>query len=138
MAVSRSLGQRQCRFCGMLPDVFGEKHPITENEAKAKKYYDEYRSRGLIVAQARCPACLAQYWAWVSIDGVDADRDLGHLDLSFYSTFSDEPGSTDKPYREFTVLRDTTEDPTTYILEFGDNFRLFITGKVVMVQGAQD
>jgi hypothetical protein len=58
------------------------------------------------VANAECPVCKAKYLAWVypPTKGRHAGRSYYHngafYDLSFRSTFNDEPGESDLPVFE--------------------------------------
>lgn len=62
-------------------------------------YYEEYRT--MTVRDAECPVCLAQYLAWVlpakGHSPTQPSRYPTHYDLSFRSTFNDEPGDRDVP-----------------------------------------
>lgn len=102
--MSRNLCQTECDRCGHEP-VRLEEPPRIIGEADAGRYANEYRRNGLMVANATCPVCDAQYLAWVtSAEGYgarDMDRALargiGYFDLSYRSTFNDEPGEQDLP-----------------------------------------
>lgn len=99
--MSRNLCQTHCDFCGCCPLSLDEApRPITKDDAGP--YFDEFR--GMMVADATCPACLARYLAW--IDGTNRSRYRGYpepcaeypiQDLSFRSTFNDEAGIDDEP-----------------------------------------
>jgi len=102
--MSRNLGVRDCYNCGHPVEFTSPAHPITRDEAG--RYYDEYE--GMIVAMAECPICLAKYLAWIDqrncVNPVHKDFAL-HMDiidnrpfdLSYLSTFNDEPGEEDLP-----------------------------------------
>lgn len=67
-----------------------------------KDYYE-----GMMVANAQCPKCEAQYLAWITYPGgyrfrIETDKSLPYLDLSFRSTFNDEPGEEDMARYEVT------------------------------------
>jgi hypothetical protein len=102
--VSRNLCSTSCTICDETPKLDGDPHPITEEEAG--RYFDEYA--GMIVCNARCPNCDAKYLAWVderqrkSIHRPYryADHDGAFVDLSFRSSFNDEPGPDDLPTPE--------------------------------------
>ena len=53
----------------------------------------------MTVAHAACPYCGARYLAWVDNDpaGREKPRNSTHFDLSFRSTFDDEPSEGDRP-----------------------------------------
>lgn len=103
--MSRNLCQVECQRCGAIPKRSEEPRPITENEAGV--YFPQFR--GLIVANADCPDCGAKYLAWVDETEVAWSRERGwhdtqyhdgrreFFDLSFRSTFNDEPGEDDLP-----------------------------------------
>ena len=52
---------------------------------------EQYRTEGYYVADAECEDCCAQYAAWLGEPG------QAFHDLSYRSTFNDEPGPTDLP-----------------------------------------
>jgi len=99
--MSRNLGQTHCDVCGYEKvALLEDPRPITKKEAGP--YFDEFE--GLDVALGWCPVCEAQYLAWVSTakcknalhrreshcpDGCD------YFDLSYRSSFNDEPGDDD-------------------------------------------
>lgn len=73
--------------------------------AEAWHYWDEYE--GMKVANATCPMCAAKYLAWCSESNMHRTRYGGRRldglepgtfgDLSFRSSFNDEPGIDDLP-----------------------------------------
>ncbi len=98
--MSRNLCQTDCYFCSGEIVLKNAPHAITAAEAGC--YFDEYE--GMIVADAECVDCEAKYLAWVD----EAHRrcyrresvpDAGKVcvDLSFRSSFDDEPGREDLP-----------------------------------------
>ena len=105
--MSRNIGQSTCPHCGDTPVIKELPHPITEQEAH--RYYEGYK--GMIVARAECPSCCAVYLAW--IDESQCTRpvyprgthpfDGRFVDLSYYSTFNDEPGEADGPMYKILV-----------------------------------
>lgn len=66
--------------------------------ATSKDCGDEYI--GMLIAHAECSRCKAKYTAWVE-RGHGSDRMI-FTDLSFRSTFNDEPGPDDLPDFEIT------------------------------------
>ena len=78
--------------------------PITNQGAGV--YFAEYE--GLLVANAHCPVCQTRYVAWVDESQrfrYPRDRrndELGYVDLSYRSSFNDEPGDGDLPFRVVT------------------------------------
>lgn len=95
--MSRNLCETTCQHCDNVPELVEPVHPITREEAG--RYFDEFE--GMMVAKAICPCCEAEYLAWLDqsnrrryprskmYDGIE--------DLSYYSSFNDEPGATDGP-----------------------------------------
>jgi hypothetical protein len=109
--VSRNLGRKECYFCPGVPTIDGE--PIAF--AKYRPLWpDQKQYQGLKVAHATCPLCLAKYAAWLPWD--DGSRygwfrdagPNGYTDLSFWSTFNDEPGREDLP--EFEIKTTVTHE----------------------------
>ena len=95
--MSRNLYQQTCYYCDHPIMLLEKPRPITEEDAFG--YFKEFK--GMVVAIAYCPVCLAKYLAWV-----DTSKRLNHSsknyheviqDLSFLSTFNDEPGPDDLP-----------------------------------------
>lgn len=99
--MARNLGETSCQFCGAIPALEEAPRPITSGEAKV--YYNEFCS--LLVSNAVCPACGARYLAWMTeADGSKAGMVNGIFDLSYRSTFSDEPRKVDLPKWEVTLI----------------------------------
>ena len=76
--------------------MVGPVRPI--DRVDAGEYFAEYQ--GMLVRDAECPCCLAQYLAWVKPapgSHGHAEAVATHYDLSFRSTFNDEPGERDLP-----------------------------------------
>lgn len=101
--MSRNLLSKRCVHCGHDVKLLEEPRPITEEEAGV--YFDEFRT--MEVANAECPACKAKYLAWVNppTQGIHAGTTRGeaidgHYDLSYRSTFNDEPSEEDLPTYE--------------------------------------
>lgn len=107
--MSRNLGSTCCYFCGETVKLDEPPRPITREDAGI--YYDTrdgYGYAGMIVANASCTVCEAQYLAdidksacagfssWQSWQ-VALQEGQTHRDLSFRSTFNDEPGIADMP-----------------------------------------
>lgn len=108
--MSRNLGTVACYYCACSNIVYEEPvRPITRDDAGY--YIDEYH--GCTVAKAHCYECEARYLGW--FDKSAHDRRYGwhsqsydaasHCDLSFQSTFDDEPGAADLPRWEIEVIR---------------------------------
>jgi len=103
--MSRNLCNTVCYFCGHEVELVEEPREITKGDAGV--YYAEYK--GMLVADARCPICLAEYLAWV-----DDSKCTGHtrstgeygsfFDLSFRSSFDDEPDDDDLPQYDVQVI----------------------------------
>lgn len=91
--MSRNLGETTCHYCDHDLVMTGEPRLFDRG------YCEEYRS--ITVRDAECPVCLAQYLAWVHPgEGqrpTQPSRYATHYDLSFRSSFNDEPGVRDLP-----------------------------------------
>lgn len=107
--MSRNLCRTDCYFCQADVLLVEEPRPATEKDVFC--YMDEYE--GMLVANAECPECKAKYLAWVDERPRTSplyhlhDRwptgEATHVDLSFRSTFDDEPGVEDLPMYEIKV-----------------------------------
>lgn len=108
--MSRNLCQRNCYYCGDIPRLTEDARPVTPDDC-GSRYFDEYK--GMTVAAAECPSCEAKYLAWIdppeswAMHGwyVNKYGDTRHFDLSFRSTFNDEPGPTDTPVYKVELQR---------------------------------
>lgn len=95
--MSRNLANTSCDRCG-ASSVRLDEAPRLITKIEAGYYFDEYR--GMKVANATCPRCQARYLAWVSDlprSGGWVDPDAIYFDLSYRSTFNDEPSVRDLP-----------------------------------------
>lgn len=111
--MSRNLGLRSCYFC--LGSVELDETPREVTQAEVGPYYetpDGWGFKGMICANASCRTCEAEYLAWVSLSACPGYRyreehvcENGYFDLSFRSTFNDEPGDRDRP-KKFHWLRE--------------------------------
>lgn len=113
--MSRNLGRTSCRFCGGAVTLLERPRAITRGDCGI--YYDEHEGhsyQGAIVASAECVDCLAKYLAWVDLTKCVGygrhpyfapSKDGAFFDLSFRSTFNDEPGEDDLPLHEIKVVR---------------------------------
>lgn len=99
--MSRNLATTSCAICPVDTVVLEEApRPITREDAYG--YFDEYE--GMLVANARCPMCLALYLAWVD-ESPRTKRSVyarepgekGYFDLSYRGAFNDEPWIEDLP-----------------------------------------
>lgn len=81
-----------------------EEEPREIRREEAGAYFQEYA--GMLVANAHCPACLALYLAWVDerprrnrqharYFRAPLSEYTPYVDLSYRSSFNDEPGITD-------------------------------------------
>lgn len=106
--MSRNLSETGCHFCPAPGrDIVLEEEPRPITRADAGRYFDEYE--GFMMANAHCYHCDAKYLAWCAESKAwlrkygrerypNEPRDgLRHFDLSFRSTFNDEPGPDDLP-----------------------------------------
>ena len=104
--MSRNLGCTSCYYCGGNVVLVENARVINPTDCGAH-YYNEFA--GMTVANAECPACLAQYIAWVSGVPGRSTRRLAegetHLYLSFRSSFDDEPGHRDLPRYKIETQR---------------------------------
>ena len=94
--MSRNLGRTNCYYCSSDVVLTGPPHRVTA--ADCGRYLDEYG--GMIVAQAECPACLAQYLAWIRDIPYRCNNEEPINDLSLRSSFNDEPNDRDLPRYE--------------------------------------
>lgn len=112
--MSRNLLRTECH--GPV-DLEESPRPITASEAG--QYFEEYE--GMLVANATCPHCRAKYLAWVDERPRlrnslrRAPESGGIVDLSYRSTFDDEPGYDDLP--EFEVQTIITYERTKRLKE---------------------
>jgi hypothetical protein len=101
--VSRNLCHTTCRHCGHELTLDEGPRLITVEDT-GEHFIGTYL--GMVVANASCPLCCAKYLAW--LDGtnrtshaypspivIDGKYDV--CDLSYRSTFNDEPGDDDMP-----------------------------------------
>lgn len=95
-----SLGKVVCHRCG-------GRVARTDHQSETLPETDQFRP-GMARSEAECARCGAKYWAWVTPAindpiygrrGTDREnvRVHGFYDLSFRSTFSDQPGEGDLP-----------------------------------------
>lgn len=98
------LDRLDCLFCE--GEVARIEPPRRIRPEEAGSAYESIKA--LVVAWSICLACRAKYTGWIDVRGVvdGVEPFGGHasdaiLDLSFRSTFSDEPGPDDMP--EFSV-----------------------------------
>jgi hypothetical protein len=101
--VSRNLCRTDCYFCeGAI--VLAEPWRAIER-SDCGRYLDEYE--GMPVAKAECVDCQAKYLAWGWHPNPSWPRGLPFAvcDLSFRSTFNDEPGAEDMPRWEIETVR---------------------------------
>ena len=109
--MSENLHATKCVHCGNDVELLETPRPITEKEAG-----NFYVDKGILFAKAHCPICLARYLAWIgsSTKVLPIKKDLVKgmtlygevVDLSYLSTFSDQPGKGDLPVYE--VQKTTT------------------------------
>lgn len=98
--MSRNLCTNRCAYCDV--DVRLEESPRLIRKDEAGCYYNEYRQ--MLVANAVCDACGAKYLAWYWRQAAGGEHD----DLSFRSTFNDEPGPSDLPRFSFVAAKVVT------------------------------
>jgi hypothetical protein len=111
--MSRNLCKRDCYFCGGEVKLTEPERLITEEDCGSIYYRsDRYAYRGAVVAFAECSDCCAKYLAWIDFSACPGygehpyfNRSEPFFDLSFRSTFNDEPGEADLPEHEIEVVR---------------------------------
>ena len=103
--MSRNLCRTDCQRCSGPITLDEDPRLVTKEETGV--YFAEYR--GMLVANAECAWCKARYLAWLTRPqrwpGVGNSESRGvwePIDLSFRSTFNDEPGPDDLP--EATIV----------------------------------
>lgn len=95
--MSRNICRTECPRCGDTPTITGPALDIKDSEHGVS-----FRElHGMKIAHADCSTCGALFWAWVTAPpywtrGGDTD-DRPFNDLSYRSTFNDEPGPDDEP-----------------------------------------
>lgn len=108
--MSRNLGRTDCDFCRSKSIVI-EEAPRLGTPEDLGRYFEEFQ--GCTFASAHCADCEAKYLAWFDWGahnrkyGFHSPREFGptHGDLSFRSTFNDEPGIADLPKWNIEVVR---------------------------------
>ncbi len=99
--MSRNLCKTNCDVCGHDVMLLEPERAITESDT-GPHYFAEFR--GLLVANAECPMCLAKYLAWVRWPNSGSSwgnrHDGTHFDLSYREAFDDEPSAADLPEHE--------------------------------------
>ena len=91
---------RVCVYCEMPVTAVG---PVTKPTVEFVERYLGNNPRDYHFAPAHCPACEARYMAWFVFDAEDDEFYIA--DLSWRSTFNDEPAPEDLPrYRVARTL----------------------------------
>ena len=92
--MSRNLCRTDCYFC--RGEVTSIEAPRLPTESDLGRYFDMFRH--LHFSHAACVDCEAKYLAWHdNARWGSAPIQLALTDLSFRSTFNDEPGDDDLP-----------------------------------------
>lgn len=111
--MSRNLLQTECDVCDSEVEMVEDPRKITVEDAGV--YFEEYES--MVVADAECTRCHAKYLAWVEPpQNSDSQRSSNgakkFFDLSYRSTFNDEPGEEDIKHcsRNLELKRAKEED----------------------------
>lgn len=104
-----------CRFCDGTVVCIESPRPVVVADTGASNFDG---CAGLIVARAECVDCEGKYLAWLNHPRswghartedihVQLDDNLAPVirDLSFRSSFNDEPGENDLPRHEIVVTR---------------------------------
>jgi hypothetical protein len=115
--MSRNLSRTNCCFCSGRIVLEERARHITKDECGI--YWDKYE--GLYVSNAHCFECEAKYLAWVeerttsyglgSRYQASVIREFGFFDLSFRSTFNDEPGEDDLPKFKIEIVITRSRQP---------------------------
>ncbi len=95
--MSRNLSRTNCRFCDGDVALVEPARPVTEADV-GPHFMAEYR--GMSAADAECVDCGGKYLAWIRYvrpAWPAHDETAPFVDLSFRSTFDDEPGEADFP-----------------------------------------
>lgn len=114
--MSRNLSTTSCEFCSGEVRLAEPARPITRDDCGV--YYDThegYGYAGAVVANAECVDCLAKYLAWIDLSACagygqykwtcrSTEEGKEFFDLSFRSTFNDEPGEEDLPVHRVEVI----------------------------------
>lgn len=127
--MSRNIGSTECQFCQGEVRMVEPPRPITREEAgpyfdvnpcpcPSRPYLPQaYSYEGMIVANAECVDCCAKYLAWIDQRAcvgygelTEHDRRVSaesgtFFDMSFRSSFDDEPGKADMPVYRIEVHR---------------------------------
>lgn len=88
-----NLSKTKCHFCYEDIKITGPIHSPTLEDVKKEENLREPYLIHTYVAEAECSLCGAKYTSWHRIEH---DRSV-ITDLSFRSTFRDEPGPSDLP-----------------------------------------
>ncbi len=114
--MSRNLGRTDCRECIGESEhiVFDEEPRPVKDTDVGRHFFAEYQ--GLIVAHARCILCHTLYLAWVDWPGSSSSyfrrrEEHRFVDLSYRSSFNDEPNAIDLPVYEVEVIRTYVRRP---------------------------
>lgn len=119
--MSRNLGQTSCYFCHGRVVMTEEPRVVTPDDVNG--YYEErdgYGYVGMVAAHAQCEECEARYLAHVDMTNCPGYGRYEQLrkrvgvdffDLSFRSTFNDEPGPDDMP--RYRIVTTRTRVPWT-------------------------
>lgn len=120
--MSRNLGQVNCTFCHGVVVLVEKPRAITRDDCGA--LYDErngFAYKDAVVANAECDECCAKYLAWIDFTKCIGygrhsyfapSKDRAFFDLSYRSTFNDEPGPEDLPLFKIKVIRQSEPWPT--------------------------
>jgi hypothetical protein len=98
--MSRNLLSTECANCDSKY-IVAEEEPRQITKEETGVYYDEFQD--LKVFNAICNDCGAKYIAWHGTRRGMGRKTIGGVkfyDLSYRSTFNDEPGSSDIPERQ--------------------------------------
>lgn len=132
--MSRNLAQRGCHQCNSS-DIQYEEGRRLITPAEAGVYYDEYYN--LVVCNAHCAICGTKYLAWFNYPKGSRANDIGqtHVDLSYRSTFNDEPGEDDVPTKLTQAQIDLDDEELDdeeerYLAEAGGNYSMALKNAI--------
>jgi hypothetical protein len=142
--VAANIGDTCCKVCRGEVELEEAQRPVSRSDMGPSDFA-EYNRKGLWVARARCSRCGTLYLAWIDVSAYrgchlsNADRSRKLVDLSFRSSFRDEPTSRDLPSVE--VLREVADeqrrrDVSAVDREIADLERQIrdLRGKAVMIE----
>lgn len=119
--MSRNLGSINCAFCNSyFVTLMEPERDITQADCGIYFQAGKFSYQGMRVANAECSLCGGKYLAWIDMSACHSlpqqrregwgyptlrrNPDVAFFDLSFRSTFNDEPGPEDAPTHYLNLL----------------------------------